>query len=92
MRNPTSERLARLHVTMMSMTTTPQSPRNKWAPRTVRLDDQSWKVARVKLAADEESWQGVMETLARAWMAGVINIDSVRKKLEKAQEEIAPEE
>ncbi|WP_227985554.1 hypothetical protein [Nocardia spumae] len=70
---------------MVSMTT-PQSPRNKWAPRTVRLDDQSWKDARVKLATDEESWQGVMETLARGWLAGVIDVDSVRKKLQKAEE------
>lgn len=90
MRNPTSERLSSIHATMVSMTT-PQSPRNKWAPRTVRLDDQSWKATRVKLAADEETWQGVMETLHQGWMLGVVDLDALRKKIKKAQEAFSEE-
>lgn len=60
---------------------TPESPRNSWPARKVRLDDQSWHVARVKLATDKESWQGVMETLAWAWIAGLIDVNEVREKL-----------
>ena len=70
------------HVTMVSMTT-PDSPRSTWPARKVRLDDQNWKAARVKLANDEESWQGVMETLAWGWLAGVIDVGEVREKLKE---------
>ncbi|MEV0361012.1 hypothetical protein AB0H71_33625 [Nocardia sp. NPDC050697] len=68
--------------------TTPDSPRNKWAPRTVRLDDETWKSARVKLATDGESWQGVMETLAHGWLSGAIDLEHVRAALSK---DTAPE-
>lgn len=65
----------------MGPMTTPESPRHKWPDRKFRLDDQSWKAIRLKLATDEESWQQVMETLARAWLAGLSDLDEIRKQL-----------
>ncbi|WP_330186047.1 hypothetical protein OHB26_39310 (plasmid) [Nocardia sp. NBC_01503] len=46
--------------------TTPESPRNTWPQRKVRLDDQRWKQVRIKLAQDEENWQGVWS----CWLSG----------------------
>ena len=82
MRNPTSERLARHHATMEPVTT-PDSPRNAWPARKVRLDDQTWKSARLKLAQDDESWQGVMETLAWGWLAGLVDVAALREQLKE---------
>ena len=74
MKEPVSRLLASHHATMVSMTT-PESPRNRWPQRQFRLDDETWKQIRMKLAADEENWQGVMETLARDWLAGKVTLD-----------------
>ena len=82
MRNPTSELLARHHATMEPVTT-PDSPRNTWPARKVRLDDQTWKSARQKLLDDDESWQGVMETLAWGWLAGLVDVAALREQLDK---------
>lgn len=84
MRKPTSERLARLHATMEPVTT-PESPRNTWPARKIRLDDQTWYAARVKLATDGESWQGVMEALAHGWLSGVIDLSEVRSQLKASE-------
>jgi hypothetical protein len=80
MKNPTSGLLTRHHATMVSMTS-PESPRTSWPQRQFRLDDQSWKSVRVKLATDEEKWQNVMETLAWGWISGLIDVNEVREKL-----------
>ncbi len=66
----------------MALMTTPDSPRNTWPARKVRIDDQTWKAARVKLAEDEETWQGVMETLALGWLKGEIDVAVVRDRLQ----------
>jgi hypothetical protein len=81
MNEPASSLLARHHATMVPMSTTPESPRNKWPQRPFRLDDQTWHAAKVKLATDRESWQRLMETLAWAWIAGLIDPDAVREQL-----------
>lgn len=82
MRNTTSERLARFHATMGPVDTTPESPRNTWPARKFRLDDQTWRDARVKMATADENWQGVMEALALGWLSGVIDLESVRAELQ----------
>jgi len=69
---------------MVPMSTTPESPRNKWPQRSFRLDDQSWKRVRVKTAEDEESWQSVMEALAWGWISGVLDVDAVREQLKSS--------
>ena len=66
---------------MVSMTTL----RKDWPQRQFRLDDETMKAARVKLATDGEKWQGVMETLARAWLAGMIDMDELRARLDPAE-------
>jgi hypothetical protein len=83
MRNPTSEVVTRSHATMVSMTS-PESPRGTWPARKFRLDDQTWHVARVKLATDQESWQSVMEVLAWAWLAGLIDVNAIREQLKES--------
>lgn len=64
------------------MSTTPESPRNKWPQRPFRLDDQTWKRVRVKLVEDEETWQRIMEALTWAWLDGAIDAGTVRSHLE----------
>jgi riboflavin biosynthesis pyrimidine reductase len=78
MRNRTSKLLARHHATMVSMTTL----RKDWPQRQFRLDNETMQTVRVKLATDGEKWQSVMETLARGWLAGVIDVNEIRRQLE----------
>lgn len=80
MRNPVSEVVARSHGTMELMTT-PESPRNQWPARKVRLDDQTWKAVRQRLLDDDESWQAVAELLTHAWLTGLVNVEELRATL-----------
>ena len=73
--------VTRSHATMEPVTT-PDSPRNTWPARKVRIDDQNWKSARVKLAQESETWQAVMETLALGWLADEVDIDALRERLQ----------
>lgn len=70
----------------MEPVTTPESPRNTWPARKIRVDDQTWHAARVKLATDGESWQGVMESLAHGWLSGAIDLEAVRAQLKQQQQ------
>ncbi|WP_330186040.1 hypothetical protein OHB26_39275 (plasmid) [Nocardia sp. NBC_01503] len=63
--------------------TTPESPRNTWPQRKVRLDDQRWKQVRIKLAQDEENWQGVVELLVQGWLSGDVLLSDVRAHLKE---------
>lgn len=80
MKNPVSEVAKRSHGTMELMTT-PESPRNQWPARKVRLDDQTWKAARQRLLDDEESWQSVAELLTHAWLANLVDVKELRATL-----------
>lgn len=74
--------LPRQHATMVPVTT-PESPRNTWPQRKVRLDDQRWKQVRIKLAQDEENWQGVVELLVQGWLSGDVLLSDVRAHLKE---------
>ena len=78
MRTPTSELLStRHHATMVTMT----ALRKDWPQRQFRLDDATMKTLRVKLATEEEKFQGVMESLARGYIAGLIDLATLREEL-----------
>ncbi|MEV0766558.1 hypothetical protein [Nocardia sp. NPDC050435] len=64
--------------------TTPESRRNTWPQRQVRMDDQTMKKVRDKLNNDGERWQGVVETMVRDWLAGHYDLTARRAALKEA--------